>query len=386
MRAWRAGMVSGMANDMAVVSFFSGAMGLDLGLIRAGLDVVVCQELEPRACETIRGNGHKVVEGDLREIMAFDPGLRQLREFLDNDDDEVFAVVGGPPCQSFSTAGKRGGVGDSRGMLIFDYLKAAKSLEPRFIVLENVKGLVSSPGIAHESLLDDILLEFAAMGYSATSGVVDAVSYGASQFRERLLIIASRDAEAIFLPNATHFQRHQNKNYRWRTLRDTISDLEHEPGECASFSTRISDTLRHVPEGGNWRSLPADLAESAMGGAWGSGGGKVGFFRRLSYSEPCPTLVTSPVQKATLLAHPNGRRPLSVAEYARIQGFPDEHVFFGRTADKYKQIGNAVPLPLGAAIGEALLSLADGSSMIHTKRRRCTSTHDRAEELLMSHA
>ena len=376
-----------MNTNPSVISFFSGAMGLDLGLIDAGLNVVVGQELDARACETIRANGHAVVEGDLRELLAFDPTLRQLREHLTaGDDDEVFAVVGGPPCQSFSTAGKRGGVGDARGMLIFDYLAAAKVLGPRFIVLENVKGLVSSPGIRHDSLLDDILLEFAAMGYSAISGVVDAVSYGTAQFRERLLIIASRDGENVFLPNATRFQRHQSASFRWRTLRDVIADIEHDYGECASFSPRISDVLRQVPEGGNWRSLPSEVAESAMGGAWKSAGGKVGFYRRLSYSEPCPTLVTSPVQKATLLAHPNGIRPLSVAEYARIQGFPDSFNFAGRVADKYKQIGNAVPVALGQALGEALLSVANGTSMVHTRRRRGTNTHDRAEAVLMANA
>ena len=84
-----------------------------------------------------------------------------------------------------------------------------------------------------------------------------------------------------------------------------------------------------VPEGGNWRDLPEDIIPIAMGGAYKSGGGKVGFYRRLSYDQPSPTVVTSPVQKATMMCHPTQNRPLSVKEYARIQQFPDDWVFTG---------------------------------------------------------
>jgi DNA (cytosine-5)-methyltransferase 1 len=133
--------------------------------------------------------------------------------------------------------------------------------------------------------------------------------------------------------------------------------------------------LKMLPEGGNWKSLPADLIEEAMGGAFASGGGKVGFYRRLSRAEPSPTLVTSPIQKATMLCHPTEFRPLSVREYARIQQFPDEWKFEGKIMDCYRQIGNAVPTPLGRALGQMLLSVAQGNAQIHAKRMRGTSVH-----------
>ena len=215
------------------------------------------------------------------------------------------------------------------------------------------------------------------MGYSTISGVVDAVNYGAPQFRERMIIVGSRDNEPVFLPAPTHFSVHQDSAHRWNTLRTAIEDLESDPGPSVAFSPRLLEVLKLVPEGGNWRSLPPAIAEEAMGGAWASGGGKVGFFRRLSYSQPSPTLVTSPTQKATMLAHPTQDRPLSVREYARIQGFPDNWIFSGSLASQYKQIGNAVPVPLGRAIGQMLVSVANGTSEVHTKRRRGTSTHDR---------
>lgn len=97
----------------------------------------------------------------------------------------------------------------------------------------------------------------------------------------------------------------------------------------------------------------------AMGGAFESGGGKVGFYSRLSYNQPSPTLVTSPVQKATMMCHPTKNRPLSIREYARIQQFPDDWIFMGTSAEKYRQIGNAVPVGLAEALGKAVLSVAD---------------------------
>ena len=108
----------------------------------------------------------------------------------------------------------------------------------------------------------------------------------------------------------------------------------------------------------NWRNLPLCLQREALGGAWNSTGGRVGFYRRLAWDEPAPTVPTSPIQKSTALCHPEQVRPLSVQEYARIQQFPDDWRIFGRTEDKYRQIGNAVPVGLGYAIGKTVLKYA----------------------------
>ena len=164
---------------------------------------------------------------------------------------------------------------------------------------------------------------------------------------------------------------------RWKTLREAIEDLDDNVGLCAKFSPRILEFLKHVPEGGNWRLLPKDMVKEAMGGAYESGGGKVGFYRRLKYDEPSPTLVTSPIQKATILCHPTKFRPLSVREYMKIQQFPDWWNVQGATADCYRQIGNAVPIGLGKAIGSMLLSVAMGKSVVEVRRTRGTSVHAR---------
>lgn len=103
----------------------------------------------------------------------------------------------------------------------------------------------------------------------------------------------------------------------------------------------------------------------------------MGFYRRLSYAQPSPTLVTSPVQKATMMCHPVKDRPLSIAEYARIQQFPEGWDFVGTTASKYRQIGNAVPVGLAKAIGNAIVSVAEQSAEVRTKRFRGTNIHNK---------
>jgi DNA (cytosine-5)-methyltransferase 1 len=371
--------------DYPVVSLFSGAMGLDLGLIDAGLSVVVSQDYERWCIETIRKNNHLAVEGDIRQLLEDDPTCSFLLSPAKIRAKEVFAVVGGPPCQAYSTAGKRKGVDDERGSLYEQFIKVVATIRPRFFVMENVKGLASMPSIVEdkssEPLLNLILAEFKELGYHTVHGVLDAVHYGTPQFRERLVIIGSRDGEAVFLPAPTHFHMHQSPKMRWLTLGDAIADMQGEEMLGAKFSTKIAKYLGTVPEGGNWRSLSPSVQEAAMGGAFLSGGGKAGFYRRLSYKEPAPTLVTSPIQKATILCHPRETRPLSVREYARIQKFPDDWAFEGHVPDCYRQIGNAVPIPLGSAIGQMLISVALGNSEIRVKRMRGTSVHDQMKKM-----
>lgn len=374
-----------------VISLFSGAMGLDIGLSNAGLNIAIGQDFDPACVATMKANGHNVLGGDIREISPND-----LLEKTGLNPGEPFLICGGPPCQPFSTAGKRLGINDPRGSLFMDFIRMIDYIRPRFFIMENVKGIMSAPlkhvplierdkNIPEQQLgtvLDVILSEFNKLGYKTVYGVLDAVNYGVPQFRERFVLIGSRDSEDIFLPIPTHFQMHQDHAYRWNTLRDIIADLEFNCGECAAFSKERLEYLRMIPEGGNWRDLPEEIKEKAMGGAYESGGGKVGFYRRLSYDQPSPTLVTSPVQKATMMCHPTQVRPLSIREYARIQQFPDDWIFMGTSAAKYRQIGNAVPIGLAVALGKAILSVADHSAAIHTKRFRGTDIHQKLKDAI----
>lgn len=376
--------------DYPVISLFSGAMGLDLGLEAAGLDIRVSQDFDPWCVKTMVDNDRVHIPGDIREILTDDPHCKRILKMAKLKRGEAFAVVGGPPCQAYSTAGKRLAVNDPRGTLFNQFAHVVDEVRPRFFVMENVKGLVSAavkhrpltdreqkptPEEAPGSVFEIILKTFDSLGYTVEWGVLDAVHYGVPQFRERLIVIGSRDGEAVFLPKPTHFPNHQEPAYRWHTLRETIEDLEDNPGPCGVFSEERLKMLRLVPEGGNWRSLPKDLQATAMGGAYESGGGKMGFYRRLIYDEPCPTLITSPVQKSTMLCHPKKDRPLSVREYARVQQFPDTWKINGSPQHAYRQIGNAVPVGLGKAIGLSLIAASEGEGNKTFRRLRGTSVH-----------
>lgn len=355
------------------VSLFSGAMGLDLGLEKAGINIKLCQDFDKNCYETMLANHRNAMTGDIRDIEA-----ETVLKASGLHKGEPFLICGGPPCQPFSTAGKRLGINDPRGSLFMDYIRMVDYIRPRFFVFENVKGLVSiavDEGGEPGSVLQIILSEFEKLGYKVVYRILDAVHYGVPQFRERLIILGSRDNEDIFLPVPSHFQKHQNPEMRWNVLGNVIKDLEDNPGECMSFSEDRLKYLRMVPEGGNWKDIPEEYVRDAMGGAYLSGGGKVGFYRRLSYSQPSPTVVTSPVQKATMMCHPTKDRPLSVREYARIQQFPDDWKLTGAIGSKYKQIGNAVPVGLAEAIGKSLIATAEGTAEIKTKRNRGTSVH-----------
>ncbi len=377
--------------DREVISLFSGAMGLDIGLEKAGLHIAVGQDFDASCVATMRVNGYKALGGDIRDI---DPA--DLLEQVGILRGEPCLICGGPPCQPFSTAGKRLGINDPRGSLFMDFIRMIDYIRPRFFIMENVKGIMSAP-LKHVPLterdkndpdqqlgtvLDVILSEFFKLGYKTVYGVLDAVNYGVPQFRERFVLIGSRENEDIFLPIPTHFPVHQDPDYRWKTLKSAIMDLEYNCGECAAFSEERLAFLRLVPEGGNWRDIPINLRKMAMGGAFESGGGKVGFYRRLSYSQPSPTLVTSPVQKATMMCHPTQDRPLSIREYARIQQFPDSWTFMGTNAAKYRQIGNAVPVGLSVELGKVLLSVADQTASIQTKRFRGTDIHQKLKNAI----
>ena len=372
-----------MKDTKKSISLFSGAMGLDIGLQQAGIDIQIGQDFNKACVNTMFQNGHKAILGDICRIEP-----EELLSAAGLTFGEPFLICGGPPCQPFSTAGKRLGINDPRGSLFREYVRMIDVIRPRFFVMENVKGLMSSPLKDADGkntagkVIDIILEEFAKLNYKTVYGNLDSVNYGVPQFRERFVMIGSRDNEDIFLPIPTHFQMHQNAAYRWSTLGDCIRDLENTPGECADFTPLRLKYLKMVPEGGNWKNLPPDILKEAMGGAYSSGGGKVGFYRRLSYSQPSPTVVTSPIQKATMMCHPTKDRPLSVAEYARIQQFPNDWKFTGTLVDKYRQIGNAVPVGLAKAIGEAIVATADNTATVKVKRIRGTGIHEKIQEAI----
>lgn len=360
--------------DLPVISLFSGAMGLDLGLEAASLRVVVALECNPIAVATIRANRPElpVISRKIEEVTT-----GEILEAAGLKRGEAFAVVGGPSCQAFSTAGQRSSLSDPRGTLFQHFARVVREAEPHYFVMENVRGLLSA-AIKHRSLkergpgyptlepdeelgsaLKTVAATLRELGYYTVFDVLNAADFGVPQARERLVFLGTRFGERIAMPTPTHDRHGRNDLPRWRTLKSALADLDDPAPEFTKLCPGKVKYLAKIPEGGNWRALPEEMKAEALGRAFQSWGGRSGFFRRLSFDRPSPALTTRPDSKATSLCHPTELRPLSIGEYARVQQFPDTWTFAGSVRQKYEQVGNAVPLGLGKAMGEALLAATE---------------------------
>ncbi len=181
--------------------------------------------------------------------------------------------------------------------------------------------------------------------------------------RERVIIIGHL-GDRVPIPSPTHSENGTFNTAPWVTLHDTIGDLENRDDlTYIPLRAKSMPYLTLLKGGENWRNLPPELAQKAMGKAYFLGGGKTGFLRRLSFDEPSPTLVTSPTMPATLLCHPTRLRPLAIEEYSRIQQFPEHWKFSGNITSIYRQIGNAVPVGLGYAVGRQIIRHINGETM-----------------------
>lgn len=388
-----------VSRKKTAVSLFSGALGMDLGFeLQGDFEILACVEIEAAACETIRTNaelGHFAGNPVVFCRDLFDLSPEELMEVVGLRPGELDLLVGGPPCQSFSTAGRRQSVQDRRGTLLWRYLDFVEALQPKAFVMENVRGLMSA-ALQHRSIADrpdyggaeladeespgSVIRKFVDDLWDRTGGryhldafEVNSANYGAPQIRERVIFIGNSAGVEVDYPEPTHgvevadsqttlFFEPKAGLKPWATLRDAIGDLRENDPELMDFSPRKKSFLSLVPEGGNWRTLPEEVQKESMGKAWFAKGGRSGWWRKLSWDFPCPTLVTMPNHASTSLCHPEQVRVLSVREYARIQEFPDNWIFCGKTAEKYKQIGNAVPVRLGQVTAEVVSRLLDATA------------------------
>lgn len=378
-----------------VISLFSGGMGLDLGLDSTNrYEILACVEKEKVFCDTIRNNvaagrlnpNLKVFEGDISKLSP-----SEILESVGLQPGEVDLLVGGPPCQAFSTAGKRGTVQDPRGTLLWQFLRFVEYIQPKFFLMENVRGLVSAalrhrpiserpehggPPLADDEEPGSVLRKFSQdlqaipnSAYHLDVFEVNSVNYGAPQIRERVIFIGNRFNMQADFPDPTHGQittpQPQSDLFSsgsikpWKTLREAIGDLQEENPTILDFSPRKKSFLSRIPQGSNWRSLPVELQQESMGKAWHAKGGRSGWWRRLTFDLPSPTLVTMPNHASTSLCHPTETRALTLREYARIQEFPDDWEFSGTTSEQYRQVGNAVPTRLGKVAGQVIASCLD---------------------------
>ncbi len=363
------------AKNPKVVSLFSGAMGLDLGLEKAGFDPAVCVEIEPSAIKTIKHNRPSLPVFEDSIEKATGKALRKLGGFSAREPIDL--VAGGPPCQAFSVFGNRMGIEDARGQLVFEFIRIVDELRPKTFLMENVRGLHSMSVLPKKnekltqdpelyekgSLLRKILEGFNQIGYTVDCFLVNSVNYGAPQIRERLLLVGNRSGKRIDFPSPTHSNREEDGLPQFKTLGAAIgpdSGFEDPDDDVMNFSPRKLHYLSMVPEGGNWRSLPVEIQKESMKKSWYLKGGRSAYWRKLSFKFPSPTVVTMPNHAGTSMCHPTELRAISVGEAAAIQEFPRDWEFVGSATCKMRQIGNAVPTRLGCVAGKTIMEFLKG--------------------------
>ncbi len=329
------------------IELCSGGGGLSRGLIDSGdknnfFSPLLLSDNDKICCETLKRNHPNV------NVQCISMSDEKFQESLETYK-RVDLLAAGIPCQSYSFAGKKEGLNDERGSLIHDYAKILKILKPKVFLIENVKGMLSHNN--GETFAEILQILNKNDKYNITYSVLNANDYNVAQKRERLFIVGVRRSfsDKEWIPP----KKFSNKP----VLKDVIGDIIDETNDGYTYSKKKKEIMEQVPEGGCWVDLPPSLQKEYLGKSYNSGGGKRGIAKRLSMNSPCLTLTCSPSQKQTERCHPIHTRPLNIKEYARIQSFPDEYIFCGSIASRYKQIGNAVPVNLAKEVGKSILNL-----------------------------
>lgn len=328
------------------IELFAGAGGMALGLEMAGFTCKGLVEFDKHACNTLRANRPEwnVIERDINELA--DLSVQELKSLF-NITEELDLIAGGSPCQAFSYAGKKLGLEDTRGTLFYPYATLVGKLKPKVFLFENVRGLLSHDKGRTFSLIREVFQE---QGYTLSYKILNAWDYGVAQKRERLILIGIRkDINKSF----TFPLQHEYKP----VLKDVLQNVPDSP--CEKYSQAKAKAFSHIPAGGNWTSVDINLIRDYVGKSYHAKGGNRGVLRRLSWDEPCLTVLCRPSAKITDRCHPDEIRPFTVRESARIQSFPDTWEFTGPVGSQYRQIGNAVPVLLAKEVGNQIKKLLE---------------------------
>lgn len=364
------------------VSLFSGAGGLDIGVRQAGFDVRACVELDRNACDTLRcniaaqGERTRVYEGDIRTFapsaILADVGLRP---------GGLDLLFGGPPCQAFSLIGKQRSLDDERGMLLFQMIRYAEAMQPRAVLMEQVKGLLSArDGNGRKGgVFERLLHEFNRLGYVVKYKVCLAADYGVAQLRNRVILVATRERNGFEFPMPTHRDPADGDLFSAGLLpRKTVGEALAGLGPVHlkergitvypdAFHNHVDVTperdrerIHHVPEGlylASQKNLPASI----LGNLKAKDTTK---YLRLDWSRQSNTL-----RCGEIFFHPVEDRYLTPREYMRIHGYPDDYVLKGpirsrtgsvKDLDQHRQVANSVPPPLAHAIAAQIMRYLEG--------------------------
>ncbi|WP_167959038.1 DNA cytosine methyltransferase [Anaerosporobacter faecicola] len=335
---------------MNAIDLFSGAGGLLLALKDAGFKVLFSNEVNNKFVGTHYYNFPDIplVEKDIREFTN-----EEIRERLNSKTVDL--VVGGPPCQGFSMFGKRRFVNtqgynpqdDPRNHLVYEYIRVVEETKPKFFFMENVKGFMS---LDKGLFVKEVIHKFEELGYkNIWVDVVCAADYGVPQERYRMFMIGNRMGIDFVPPEKTHFPPSEDRYPHYMTVGDAIMDLaDVEPNSVPNHiplnhKPVVAERMSYVKEGEKLDidTLPPELlAVTRSGSKTGKVSNYSHVYKRLDRNKPSITMV--PGHNAFPI-HPTLNRTLTAREAARIQTFPDNHVFFGNRQDQCIQVGNAVP-------------------------------------------
>lgn len=338
-----------MKKDLAI-SLFSGAGGLDVGVEQAGFRTICSVEKDPHCINTLRANakrGKLIVELDTRAINP-----TGLMDALGLAQGQLSLLHAGPPCQPFSRAGKKRGLDDDRGCLIFEIVRFAEATLPKAILIEQVDGLLKSDGV-----ISELAKRLEKLNYRVSWSIMNAADAGVPQLRRRLIIIAMQHQTPAPLLSAPRIPR---------TVADVIGDLPlpissgDEDGGIENHidrtPTRDRERISFVSEG-SWLSKEKDAPPDILRNLTRKDTTK---FRRLAWNEPSLTL-----RCGEIFYHPCENRYLTPREYMRLHGFQDNYVLRGpirgRTGtvanlDQHRQVANSVPPPLAKKVAQEIKS------------------------------
>ena len=335
-------------SSIKTLSLFTGAGGLDIGFHNAGFDILACVEIEEKYCKTlaVSANQDKFLGKDAIihnvDICEFDvtPYINQ----------NIQCIIGGPPCQTFSAAGRRAGgvIGtqDNRGQLYSAYINIIEKIKPKVFVFENVYGLVSANGGEDWA---EIKSEFREIGYNLKYEILDAADYGVPQHRERLFLIGTKNDEFQFpLPL---YGPDSKLGTKYVSVNDAIKTLQNPKEKNGKgLGGLYGHLLPDVPEGLNYAFFTAEMGHPEPVFAWRSK------FHDLLYkvnrNEPCRTIKANPGKFTGPLHWKN--RHFTIDELKRLQTFPDNYILIGSYKQILEQIGNSVPPKLAEVIAESV--------------------------------
>lgn len=354
-----------------VIDLFSGIGGLSSGFHNSEYFNLLCaNEINPQIGKTFALN-HPEIKLYLKDINNLSKD--EIYHDFNLEEGDIDIVIGGPPCQAYSTVGKRL-LSDPRGMLFQQYFRILNDIKPKFFLFENVVGLLSMKDNLHHH----IIKLFESLGYRVQSQILNAVEYGVPQTRRRVIITGSLIDKSFEYPNPSHsFNNQLFASNKIITLSDAISDLPFiKSGESSNkYSSspkneyqkqmrlnapnllldhnapknneKLIKLMEALPEGGSPKDVKKELRPT-------SGFGNS--YSKLWWNKPSNTLTRNfGTPSSARCIHPKVARALTTREGARIQSFPDNFQFFGSRTSKNLQIGNAVPPLLSNAIAKKIL-------------------------------